>query len=82
VVDSIDSIHLSKMLFGNARGTGHSLDHLVSRLRIQSQGARRHDARGDVQILGDAVASLWQQLQLDGAFNGVRRHEAILPKLH
>lgn len=81
-VDSIDSIHLSKMFFGNARGTGHSLDHLVSRLRIQSQGVRRHDARGDVQILGDAVASLWQRLELDAAFNGVRRHQAILPQVH
>lgn len=78
-VDSIDSIHISKMLFGNVRGTGHSLDHLVSRLRISDQGIRRHDARGDVEILGRAVAGMWQRLGLDPAFNGVRRHAAFLP---
>ncbi len=78
-VQSIDSIHLSKMLFGKARGTGHSLDHLVSRLSIDHDGVRRHDARGDVEILGRAVADLWQQLGLDRAFNGVRRHDASLP---
>ncbi len=78
-VHSIDSIHISKMLFGKARGTGHSLDHLVSRLRIDSQGIRRHDARGDVEILGRAVAGMWQQLGLDRAFNGVPRNPTILP---
>jgi DNA polymerase III alpha subunit (gram-positive type) len=78
-VESIDSIHMSKMLFGKARGTGHSLDHLVSRLKVDQQGIRRHDARGDVEILGRAVASLWQRLGLDPAFNGVPRHATFLP---
>jgi DNA polymerase-3 subunit epsilon len=80
-VDSIDSIHISKMLFGKERGTGHSLDHLVTRLRIDAQGIRRHDARGDVEILGHAVSSMWQRLGLDHAFNGVPRHSAFLPSL-
>lgn len=80
-VHSIDSIHISKMLFGKVRGTGHSLDHLVSRLRIAQQGLRRHDARGDVEILGQAVANMWQRLGLDRAFNGVPRHGAFLPDL-
>lgn len=78
-VPSIDSIHMSKMLFGKTRGTGHSLDHLISRLRIDQAGIRRHDARGDVEILGLAVAGMWQRLGLDRSFNGVRRHTAILP---
>jgi DNA polymerase-3 subunit epsilon len=78
-VHSLDSIHMSKMLFGKTRGTGHSLDHLVSRLRIDSQGVRRHDARGDVEILGRAVAGMWQKLELDPAFNGVPRHGTFLP---
>lgn len=78
-VQSIDSIHMSKMLFGKTRGTGHSLDRLVSRLRIDQQGVRRHDARGDVEILGRAVAGMWQQLGLDRSFNGVRRHGVSLP---
>lgn len=78
-VESIDSIHMSKMLFGKVRGTGHSLDHLVSRLRIDHQGVRRHDARGDVEILGRVVAGMWTRLGLDPSFNGVRRHGAVLP---
>lgn len=78
-VHSIDSIHMSKMLFGKVRGTGHSLDHLISRLRIDQRGIRRHDARGDVEILGRAVAGMWQRLQLDHSFNGVPRHTAHLP---
>jgi DNA polymerase III subunit epsilon len=78
-IHSIDSIRMSKMLFGSTRGTGHSLDHLVSRLRIDGHGIRRHDARGDVEILGRAVASMWQRLGLDNALNGVPRHSAYLP---
>ena len=78
-VHSIDSIHLSKMLFGKVRGTGHSLDHLISRLRLNANGIRRHDARGDVEILGLAVAGLWQRLELDHSFNGVPRHRTLLP---
>ena len=79
-VHSIDSIHMSKMLFGKTRGTGHSLDHLISRLRINEQGIRRHDARGDVEILGRAVAGMWQRLELDYSFNGVPRHRTLLPQ--
>lgn len=79
-VHSIDSIHMSKMLFGKTRGTGHSLDHLISRLRIDEQGIRRHDARGDVEILGHAVDRMWQRLELDHAFNGVPRHHTFLPR--
>ena len=78
-VHGIDSIHLSKMLFGKERGTGHSLDHLVSRLRLNASNIRRHDARGDVEILGLAVAGLWQRLELDHSFNGVPRHRTHLP---
>ena len=80
-VHSIDSIHMSKMLFGKTRGTGHSLDHLISRLRIHEQGIRRHDARGDVEILGRAVAGMWQRLGLDHSFNGVPRHSTFLPSV-
>ena len=78
-IEGIDSIHMSKMLFGKVRGTGHSLNHLVSRLRIDSRNIRRHDARGDVEILGLAVAGMWQKLELDHAFNGVQRHPTWVP---
>jgi DNA polymerase III alpha subunit (gram-positive type) len=79
-VASIDSIHMSKMLFGSARGTGHSLDAVVSRLRVDQRGLRRHDARGDVEILGRVVLGLVQQLGLDRSFNGVPRGETVLPR--
>lgn len=79
-VDCIDSIHISKMLFGKTRGTGHSLDHVKSRLGLRDTSLRRHDARGDVDILGRAVLSMCQRLGLDTAMNGVPRHQTLLPK--
>ena len=79
-VESIDSIHMSRMLFGNARGTGHSLDAVVSRLGVDQRGIRRHDARGDVEILGRVVLGLSRQLGLDRAMNGVPRGETVLPR--
>ena len=78
-VECIDSIHLSKMLFGRARGTGHSLDHLQARLRLGASNVRRHDARGDVDLLGRAVLAMRDRLRLDPALNGVPRHVALLP---
>ena len=80
-VACLDSIHISKLLFGNTRGTGHSLDHLTSRLQINARGIQRHDARGDVELLGMAVERMWQRLGLDLSFNGVPRHHAHLPQL-
>jgi len=80
-VDCIDSIHISKMLFGNTRGTGHSLDHVKSRLGLRETNLRRHDARGDVDILGRAVVSMSQRLGLDPSLNGVPRHQTMLPRV-
>jgi DNA polymerase III alpha subunit (gram-positive type) len=80
-VHSIDSIHISKMLFGKTRGTGHSLDHLKSRLGLHDTSLRRHDARGDVDLLGRAVVSMSQRLGLDSNLNGVPRHQTLLPQL-
>lgn len=79
-VESIDSIQMSKMLFGRTRGTGHSLDLVKSRLGLRESTLRRHDARGDVDILGRAVAEMHSRLGLDVAFNGVPRHAAVLPR--
>lgn len=75
----IDSIHISKMLFGSARGTGHSLDHVKARLCLRDTAMRRHDARGDVDLLGRAVEEMARRLGLDFAFNGVPRHATLLP---
>jgi len=79
-VPCIDSIRLSKLAFGTARGTGHSLDRLIDRLRIRTDGIRRHDARGDVAILARAVDLLRHQLGLDPSFAGVPRHTTLLPE--
>ena len=78
-VSCIDSINLSKMLFGRTRGTGHSLDHVKTRLKLHDTSLRRHDARGDVDILGRAVAEIRRRLNLDNALNGVPRHASRLP---
>ncbi|MGB6222594.1 exonuclease domain-containing protein [Haloferula sp.] len=78
-VDAIDSIGISKMLFGKTRGTGHSLDHVKNRLRLQETTLRRHDARGDVDILGRAIEEMHRRLGLDNALNGVPRHSTRLP---
>jgi len=79
-VDSLDSIHLSKRLFGNARGTGHGLDRLLARLGISAAGVSRHDARGDVELLGKAVERMWGQLGLDGQGSGLPLHKTRLPR--
>ena len=78
-IECIDSIHISKMLFGRTRGTGHSLDHVRTRLALNDTTLRRHDARGDVDILGRAVLEMHRRLGLDNALNGVHRHAARLP---
>ena len=78
-VPSIDSIWLSKAVFGNQRGIKHGLDIVIERLGIR-QDIRRHDARGDVELLGLAVSHLWRHLKLPHDAAGVRRHETHLPK--
>lgn len=78
-VRSIDSIQLSRRVFGTARGTGHGLDRVLIRLGIDQEGAVRHDARGDVILLGRAVEAMWKKLKLDAAFTGLRTHPTHLP---
>ncbi len=78
-VPCIDSVWLSKAVFGNQRGIKHGLDVVVDRLGIRSN-VRRHDARGDVELLGLAVAHFWQHLKLPHDAAGFRRHETHLPK--
>lgn len=78
-IPCIDSIHISKLLFGKTRGLGHSLDHVKSRLGLAETALRRHDARGDVDLLARAVAAMSQRLQLDAALTGVPRHQTLLP---
>lgn len=78
-VQSIDTISLSKRLFGTTRGTGHSLDRAIQRLGLNASQYRRHDARGDIQALADSVRIMWQRLNLDCHCNGIPRRTTNLP---
>jgi len=78
-VQSIDSINLSRRLFGTVRGTGHGLDRVLSRCCISKDGFARHDARGDVELLGMAVEVMWQKLELDYQCSGIPIHLTQLP---
>ena len=79
-VHSIDSLHFSRRLFGTARGTGHGMDRMLARLGITAQaGQTRHDARGDVALLGQALEIMWERLGLDAACSGLPRHHTSLP---
>lgn len=62
-VPFVDSMAFSRKIWGG-RG-GHGLDAVMSRLRITMDGGRRHDARGDVQVLAEAVRRMWAQLNAD-----------------
>lgn len=78
-VESIDTIAFSRRLFGTTRGTGHSLDRVMQRLGLRASQYRRHDARGDIQALADAVRIMWRRLDLDQHGTGIPRRETILP---
>jgi len=59
----IDSIAFSRRLWG--RGGGHGLDTIISRLQLNPNSVRRHDARGDVSILAEAVRLMWSKIDPD-----------------
>lgn len=62
-VGFVDSMTFSRRLWGG-RG-GHGLDAVMNRLQLSGDGHRRHDARGDVCILAEAVRRMWAQLSGD-----------------
>lgn len=76
-VSFIDSMDLSKKIWGG-RG-GHGLDGVMARLGLSANGSRRHDARGDVQILAEAVHRMWSQLSADFAVCPVGCHTGEIP---
>lgn len=77
----IDSIHFSKRLFGTARGTSHGLDAVLARTQVTHFHGRRHDARGDVSGLAQAVERMWRLLNLDSTCSGIPRAGTHLPRL-
>lgn len=76
-VGFVDSMAFSRKLWGG-RG-GHGLDAVMSRLQLSSIGARRHDARGDVQILAEAVRRMWGQLTPDFMVCPVSSSTGVIP---
>lgn len=76
-VGVIDSLALSRKIWG--RGVKHSLDDVMHRLELSAKGVRRHDARGDVQILAEAVHRMWGQLTPDFLTSPVPISTGVLP---
>ena len=75
----VDSMKFSRQLWGG-RG-GHGLDAVMTRLRLTAAGARRHDARGDVAILAEAVRRMWSQLTPDFRVCPVACGSAVMPQV-
>jgi DNA polymerase III epsilon subunit family exonuclease len=76
-VGVMDSLDLSRKIWG--KGVGHSLDDVMERLQLSSDDARRHDARGDVQILAEAVHRMWRQITPDFTTFPVSCSRGIFP---
>lgn len=78
-----DSLGLSWEVWGR-RGLRHGLDAVLSRLELMDPGIRRHDARGDVELLARAIESMCDRLRNDGkseALGALRRYEGCLPQV-
>lgn len=77
-VGFVDSIAFSRKLWGG-RG-GHGLSAVMDRLQLSIEGARRHDARGDVQILAEAVRRMWGRLSPDFEDCPVALGNGVIPE--
>lgn len=75
----IDSMHLSWQIWGRSRGISHSLDGVVARLRVDSDDIRRHDARGDVELLARCVQKLLSRMAKPGGGYKLSVYECSLP---
>ncbi len=75
----IDSMHLSWQVWGRSRGISHSLDGVVARLRVDSGDVRRHDARGDVELLARCVQKLLGRMADPGGGYKLSVYECSLP---
>jgi DNA polymerase III alpha subunit (gram-positive type) len=78
-VSFFDSMALSKKVWGSS--AGHGLDAVMERLNLSADGVRRHDARGDVAILAEAVRRMWEQLSPDTQTCPVDRSTGVIPSL-
>ncbi|MEQ1748005.1 MAG: 3'-5' exonuclease [Prosthecobacter sp.] len=76
----LDSRAFSRKIWGG-RG-GHGLDPILQRLGLSAAGVKRHDARGDVQLLAQAVRKMWGQLVPDFQSCPVETKIGVIPALH
>ncbi|MES2596219.1 MAG: 3'-5' exonuclease [Verrucomicrobiota bacterium] len=60
---NLDSRAFSRKIWGGR--SGHGLDPILDRLGLSTAGVKRHDARGDVYLLTQAVKKMWGQLVPD-----------------
>jgi DNA polymerase III epsilon subunit family exonuclease len=74
-----DSMHLSWLAWGRERYRSHSLDAVVSRLQINTEHSRRHDAQGDVTLLAQCVVRLVERLDRDGWQRQPTVYYCVLP---
>lgn len=72
-----DSIHLSKRVWRDARR--HGLDMVIERLGLDTGNHQRHDARGDVGLLAEAVTRMLRTLTPDCASLPVPVFNGVLP---
>lgn len=76
----LDSQAFSRKIWGG-RG-GHALDPILQRLGLSAAGVKRHDARGDVQLLAQAVRKMWAQLVPDFQSCPVATKIGLIPALN
>ena len=72
-----DSVQLSRRVWAGTRG--HGLDAVIQRLGLDTGRWRRHDARGDVGILAEAVTRMWRTLEPACRELPTRIHSGVLP---
>jgi DNA polymerase III alpha subunit (gram-positive type) len=75
-----DSLAMSWQLWGR-KGTRHGLDAILGRLRLGASGHRRHDARGDVALLGRAIEMMHNELVHRGEEPHLPLHSGVLPSM-
>jgi DNA polymerase III epsilon subunit family exonuclease len=76
-----DSIALSRAVWRERGRLSHSLDSVLSRLRVRRGTLRRHDARGDVSMLAECVVKMCARLKTAEGLDSVPLHESCLPRV-
>ncbi len=75
-----DSIWLSRTVWPTPR-LRHGLDAVLERLCLSKSSVRRHDARGDVELLGCAMERMAAELSGRGHACDLRTEQGVLPAL-